>query len=373
MYTEKRICRKAQETQEEKKCPSIFLLRFLRLFAANGISTPMMPREVIRRHLEFAGPDRIGLNFSDGRANDFCEAELDPSPVRRERRWTEGRQEFYTDEWGNTWFRMADMGQGGEIYRPALTEWDQLKDYRLPDLAAPERYRTARRTFAAEKERYRLGMLPGFPFAACRDLRKMESYFKDLVLERERVDELHERVTALLENVIAQYAQAGADGVIFAEDWGTQDRLLVSPVMWREIFKPLFRRLCAAARERGLHVLMHSCGNLRDILDDLAEVGVNGMQFDQPELYGLEPLAARLQGLKLCLFSPVDIQQVLPSGDRARIVAEARRMAELFSGRRGGFIAKNYGNLKGIGVQSEWDRWAYEEFLACASGKPGTA
>ena len=100
----------------------------------------MMSREIIQRHLEFAGPDRIGLNFTDGRADDFCEVWLGPSPVWRERRWTEGRQEFYTDEWGNTWFRMAGMGRGGEIYQPALTEWDQLKDYRLPDMAAPERY-----------------------------------------------------------------------------------------------------------------------------------------------------------------------------------------------------------------------------------------
>jgi hypothetical protein len=97
------------------------------------------------------------------------------------------------------------------------------------------------------------------------------------------------------------------------------------------------------------------------------------MQFDQPALYGLESLAAQLQSLKLCLFSPVDIQQVLPSGDRARIVAEARRMAELFSGRRGGFIARNYGDLKGIGVRPEWDGWAYETFLECAGLKAGKA
>ena len=147
---------------------------------------PMTRREIIKRHLEFAGPDRIGLNFTDGRADDFCEVWLDPSPVWRERRWTEGRQEFYTDEWGNTWFRMAGMGRGGEIYRPALTEWDQLKEYRLPDMAAPERYATARRAFAAEKERYRLGGLPGFPFAICRYLRKMENYFRDLLLESDQ-------------------------------------------------------------------------------------------------------------------------------------------------------------------------------------------
>jgi hypothetical protein len=52
-------------------------------------------------------------------------------------------------------------------------------------------------------------------------------------------------------------AKAGADAVFFCEDWGTQERLLVSPGMWREIFAPLYERLCAAAKEAGLYVLMH--------------------------------------------------------------------------------------------------------------------
>jgi len=333
----------------------------------------MTSREVIRRNLEFTDPDRIGLNFDGERAHDVCWVGIDPSPAWRERRWVEGRQEFYTDEWGNTWCRMTDMGQGGEIYRPALTDWAMLKDYRLPDRAAPERFRTARKRLSAEKERYRLALLPGgFPFAICRNLRKMETYFQDLILERDRVDELHDRVTTLLENMIRQYAQAGADGIFFCEDWGTQERLLVSPAMWREIFKPLYRRLCSTAHQCGLHVLMHSCGYGWEILDDLAEAGVNCMQFDQPALYGLERLAEKLQGRKLCLFSPVDIQRVLPTGDRERIISQARRMAELFSGKHGGFIATNYGDLKGIGVRPEWDQWAYEAFLKCARIEPET-
>ena len=333
---------------------------------------PMTSCEVIRRNLEFTGPDRIGLNFDGGRADDFCIVWLDSSAVWRERRWVEGRQEFYTDEWGNTWRRMADMGQGGEIYRPALSDWAMLKDYRLPDMAAPARFRTARQRFAAEKERYHLGGLPGFPFAICRYLRKMEVYFRDLILERDRVDELHGRVTALLEKVIRQYAEAGADGVFFCEDWGTQERLLIRPAMWREIFKPLYRRLCSTAQQCGLHVVMHSCGYDWDILDDLAEVGVNCVQFDQPALYGLERLAEKLRSRKLCLFSPVDIQRVLPTGDRERIVSEARRMAELFGGKHGGFIAKNYGDLKGIGVRPEWDQWAYQVFAEYADRPAGS-
>ncbi len=37
------------------------------------------------------------------------------------------------------------------------------------------------------------------------------------------------------------------------------------------------------------------------------------------------------------------------------------------SARSGGFIAKNYPDLKGIGVRPEWDQWACEAFLSAGT------
>ncbi len=323
----------------------------------------MNPRDIVRCNLDFTKPPRIGLNFDRGRRDDFCWGGIGPSSVWRERRWVEGNIEYYDDEWGNVWHRVSDMSSGGEVWQPALADWSALRAYQLPDLATPGRYEAVRQLFTQDHEHYHMASLPGFPFAICRYLRKMEIYLQDLVLERECVDELHDRVTTLLEQVIERFAQAGADGVFFCEDWGTQERLLVSPSMWRDIYKPLYLRLCSRAHHLGLHVIMHSCGYDWAILDDLAETGVNCFQFDQPELYGLERLADKLHNLHMCLFSPVDIQQTLPTGDHRRIADAARRMVSLFGGVHGGFIAKNYSDLVGIGVKPEWDDWAYQAFL----------
>ncbi|MCM8768614.1 MAG: hypothetical protein NC911_02880 [Candidatus Omnitrophica bacterium] len=323
----------------------------------------MTPREIIKRNLSFSYPQRIGLAFDRGRMNDFCWSGVTPSRRWQPRRWSEGGFEYYEDEWRNVWRRIIGKSRGGEIYKPAIEDWNQLKEYPWPDLDAPERYAEATKIFSEEKEKYRLAGLPGFPFAICRYLRKMETYFQDLILERENITRLHHQVTELLERMILNYARAGCDGIFFCEDWGTQERLLVSPEMWREIFKPLFRRLCQTARESGLDVIMHSCGYNWEILDDLAEVGVSCFQFDQPGLYGLERLAAKLHQLKVCLFSPVDIQQVLPTGNRVLIENEASRMVQLFAHPHGGFIAKNYPDLVGIGVKEEWDQWAYQSFV----------
>jgi hypothetical protein len=64
----------------------------------------------------------------------------------------------------------------------------------------------------------------------------------------------------------------------------------------------------------------------------------------------------------------VDIQKIMPTGDRARIEASARQMVDLFAG---GLICKNYGDLAGIGVQEEWDDWAYRAICARAGAAAG--
>jgi len=322
----------------------------------------MKPREVIQGNLTRKDPERIGFDFDRGRQNDFLFAGIGESDTWKQRRWVEGEFEYYDDEWGNIWYRLKAMSQGGEIFKPVLDDWNRLDKYQLPDLADPLRYEEAKRLFAQETKKFRVGYLPGFPFAICRYLRKMENYFQDLLLERPRIDELHRRVTLLMERMIGQYAKCQADAIMFCEDWGTQERLLVSPSMWREIFKPLFRRLCGAAHEQNMSVLMHSCGYNWLILDDLAEVGVNAFQFDQPQLYGLERLAEKLEALKVCLYAPVDIQKVMPKGNKEEIVENVKQMVKLFGGKHGGLIAKCYPDLHGIGVKQEWDDWAYETF-----------
>lgn len=326
----------------------------------------MTSREIIRTNLAGKGAGRFGMNFDRGRQNDFTSNSLAPSATWTQKRWTKGTTEFYTDQWGNIWHRLIGMSTGGEIYQPAIQDWSQLKDWRLPDMDAPARYIQVKNTFETAPDKYHLASLPGFPFAICRYLRKMEVYFQDLILEREHIDELHEKVTGLLERMIARFAEIGADGVFFCEDWGIQDRLLISPEMWRDVFKPLYHRLCQAAHKAGMHVLMHSCGYNWAILDDLAETGINAFQFDQPELYGLERLASKLNAIGVCLWSPVDIQKVMPTGDRKLIEHSAQEMVELFFSQNGRFIAKNYGDLKGIGVKEDWDQWAYDMFASLA-------
>ena len=296
--------------------------------------------------------------------NDLLFGGLAPSACYQQKRWVEGNREFYDDEWGNVWVRMVDGCSGGEVYQPALADWRALETLRLPDWDDPRRYTLMRDTFAQPTDKFKIVFLPGWVFAISRYLRKMEIYFVDLIEYRTEIDRLHEIVTGLLERVIRHCGECGAEAVAFCEDLGVQDRTLLSPAMWRDIFRPHYLRLTTAAHDYGMKVLMHSCGYNWALIDDLVAAGIDCFQFDQPAAYDQPALAAKLKALKVALWAPVDIQQVMPTGNRELIEAEVARMVQLY----GGFlIAKNYGDLHGIGVDPEWDRWAYEAFLR-ASG-----
>ena len=182
----------------------------------------------------------------------------------------------------------------------------------------------------------------------------------DMALYPEELGRLHEMVARTCEQKIVAAGRAGADVVFSGEDMGTQQGLLFSPAMWRQYFGDMYTRLFGIAHDFGMKVLMHSCGRNMEIVPDLIEAGVDGFQFDQPALYDMPALAALFREKHVALWSPTDIQKVMPTGDRDLIRSETKRMIDTF---RGGLIGKNYPDLPGIGVKEEWDDWAYEVYV----------
>jgi hypothetical protein len=262
--------------------------------------------------------------------------------------------------WGNLWARMTDGCAAGEICKPAIEDWAQLKDYQIPQYDFAETVNSYRNGFANMEDKFKMAWMPGWVFASSRYLRKMEIYLMDMLLYPEELKQLHEKTASVFEKLILAAGEAKAEGIFFCEDMGTQNGLLFSPELWQEYFGDLYRRLFDLAHECGLKVFMHSCGQNRQILEPLLQAGVDCFQFDQPAVYDMADLAHVLKKYKAALWSPIDIQKIMPTGDRQLI---EQGVADMFKHFEGGLIFKNYPDLKGIGVKEEWDNWAYQDIL----------
>jgi uroporphyrinogen decarboxylase len=330
----------------------------------------MNSREIIKRCIEFSGPERIGYDFMAPHPTDFFGAggEVGGSIVYEEqdpeiRKLLPGFPgQLYRDPYGNLWGRLESLTKG-EVVKGVLQDgWDRLDSYQLPDFSNPQAWEGVRQAFSEHTDKYRLGDMPGFPFAIMRYMRRMDVFLQDVLLHEKEVMRLNEQVEAMLLDIIDRFAQAGADGIFFCEDWGTQDRLLVSPRLWRNMFKPSYKVLSNRVHAHNMHLIMHSCGWIYPIIPDLIETSVDVLQLDQPELMGLERLAAEFGG-KIAFYCPVDIQKVMQTGDKQAIQDSARRLIQGFGCYEGGFIAKDYPQWDAIEVAEEWAQWARDIFM----------
>jgi uroporphyrinogen decarboxylase len=315
------------------------------------------PREIVRRTVDYAGPERVAGSMPPPYWYDFYDDSYTlKGYAQRWRDIGDGRQE-YVDEWGNTWARL-DAYSKGEVVRGAIENIDDVYSVPLPDLANLANF--AGLFSDVDNEKFRLGHLPGFPFNIARKMRRLDQFLVDLLLEQEKICALLKRIEDLLAETIVQYGRFGADGVMFPEDWGMQNGMMINPQLWRKVFKPGFDRLCNVAHTHGLKVFMHSCGKITEIIPDLIEVGIDVLQFDQPQLHGVDNLA-RFHG-RITFWCPVDIQVTLPKKDTKLIQAEAREMIQKLGGPEGGFIAGYYPSPAAIGLEAEWQEAACQAF-----------
>ncbi|MDD5597057.1 MAG: uroporphyrinogen decarboxylase family protein [Victivallaceae bacterium] len=320
----------------------------------------MNSREIIMANLECSGAPRPGITFGKGMLCDTVTGGPGNPEGYEQKRWIDGEVEYYDDIWGNLWSRMRVGCQAGEIIEPAIKEWSDLDKWQPPAFDMELCAENYRRVFTAHPDKFKVAALSGWVFASSRYLRKMEIYLMDLALYPEEVKRLHELVAGVFRLQIEAAGKAGADAIFFCEDMGAQNGLLMSPAMWRENFEDLYKGLFGLAHGLAMKVMMHSCGKNNEIIEPLLKAGVNCFQFDQPDVYDYQWLKAGLDKYKAALWSPIDIQKVLPTGNKELIHAAANRMFETF---RGSLIFKQYGDLPGIGVKEEWNRWGYEHIL----------
>ena len=322
----------------------------------------MTPREVFQRTLDFENPERVARTFMRNDLSDVVGT--NPKVKTQATGWQlVGEKEWErADEWGNRW-RRIDPTSKGEVVKGALETLDAIDSLELPDYSNPEDYERVRAMRGEKPDHYMLGWVPGFTFSIARKMRKLDQYLMDLVLDRDRLRALHDRIDDMLEDYIRNFARAGADAIAFAEDWGTQSQTLISPDLWRDEFFPRFERLCAAAHEEGAKVIMHSCGAIGAIIPGCIEAGIDCFQFDQPELHGIDTLAGYQENAKISFWCPVDIQRTLQSQDEERIRAAAREMLDKLWKGRGGFIAGHYPGEEAIGLEPKWQDIAADEFM----------
>ncbi|MBC8230975.1 hypothetical protein H8E77_15595 [bacterium] len=67
------------------------------------------------------------------------------------------------------------------------------------------------------------------------------------------------------------------DCLSFPDDLGYKNGLFFSLDVYRQVLKPVHKRACDWAHERGAKVMLHTCGNVMEIIPDLIDAGFDGI------------------------------------------------------------------------------------------------
>jgi len=319
----------------------------------------MTSREIIQRTLDYTNPARVACGLP--KVSDFAHCASKAKTYETDWTQLDDRRWERKDEWGNIWGRV-DPTSKGEVTRGILEDVS-VDEYTFPDFSRFEDYQSAKVRCEENMDKWIIAWMPGFTFNVARKLARLENYLADLLLEPETIHALHDKVDVILTDMIVNFAKAGAQSIMFPEDWGTQTQTLISPACWREEFFPRTKKLCGLAHDLGMKVFMHSCGAIGGIVPGLMEAGIDLLQFDQPTLHGIDNLAAYQELGKITFWCPVDIQKTLQTKNEAIIRAEVRELLDKLWRMRGGFVAGQYGDNASIGLEPIWQEIAEDEFL----------
>jgi len=167
------------------------------------------------------------------------------------------------------------------------------------------------------------------PFKAAWLVRGMDNVLMDYLVNPDLINELYERIYSFSAAYCEKLVEAGVDMIQIVGDLGMQDRLIMSPDVWRQFDKERLRKLITRLKgiNPELKLYMHTDGDVSEIIEDLIEVGIDILNPIQPEC--MDPVEIkRKYGDKLVLHGAVSLQKTLPFGSPEDVKEEVRHLIE---------------------------------------------
>ena len=265
---------------------------------------------------------------------------------------------YYTDEWGVTRCKQKDNGYYFDLCGSPLADAEgplDIERYPFPDPIDDARFvdlRARAEKIRVEGQAFIIGGICAGMLEMGQWMRGFQNFYCDLAANRPLAEAICDKIIELKmsywEKTLPLLGDL-VDVVQEGDDFCGQDGLLVSPKLWREVFKPRLALLIAHIKRLAPHTFLffHVCGGVHEILPDLIEVGVDILNPVQVTAAKMDTRALKREFGDVLSFwgGGVDTQYVLPRGTPGQVQEEVRRRIEdLAPG--GGFVFNPVHNIQ---------------------------
>lgn len=311
----------------------------------------MTSRDLVKKTLEFRSPERVPRQLwtlpwaKNNHAEKLAEIQrrfpddivgapscLRVPPKKQGDPYVVGT---FLDEWGCI-FHNIQAGVHGEVQEPALPDWERVSEVHFPDELLTVDV-AAVNAFCRSSDKFVIAGTCPRPFERLQFYRNSANLYTDLGEARPEMLAFLARLHEFYMQELEIWVQTEVDALTFMDDWGAQRSLLISPAMWRKLFKPLYKDYIDIAHRHGKKIFMHSDGFITPIIGDLVELGLDALNC-QLFTMDIEELGRRHAG-KITFWGEMDRQHLLPAGTSADIDRAVRRVKDALW-RDGGCIAQ---------------------------------
>lgn len=189
-----------------------------------------------------------------------------------------GGKDWFGVEWEFVPLVLAAMVKPGTKVLTDITKWREQVHF--PDLDAIDWEAAAKKETAGWDRENKISylMLINGMFERTHALMGFEDAFMAMYDEPEEYQALVDAITdykVKLIEIMGKYYKP--DVLCFHDDYGANDRMLMSPDLWRQFFKAPLKRVIDAAHKAGIIYEHHSCGYIEPIFDELVELGIDAI------------------------------------------------------------------------------------------------
>jgi uroporphyrinogen decarboxylase len=237
------------------------------------------------------------------------------------------------DVFGVVWDRSVDKDIG--VVEGCILAEPTLAGYQFPDPLDPRFFANIPDRIEKFGDRFRVFQIGFSLYERAWTLRGIPNLMTDFYDNPDFVSEL---LNTIADYNIAQVRQAvkyDIDAVYFGDDWGMQHGLQMGPRMWNKFIYPVLKRMYGVVHDAGKFVMIHSCGDVDELFENLIGIGVNCFNPFQPEVMDVDSLMRQYRG-RLAFHGGLSTQRTLPHGSVEDVRRETRHLLDM--GCEGGYV-----------------------------------
>lgn len=273
----------------------------------------------------------------------------------------ENNREILTiDEWGLIWKcgpAGIDLTMGHPYSGPFHESWDSLDEYEPPDPYDETRYR-AWNNFSKNfsKGKYIMGILNIlFIHNLSSNLRGFSRIMVDFIRNPKQVHKLISIITEIFatEIQILKEKIPELNAIFILDDLGTQKSPVLSPRLFKKFYFDPYKKIVDLTHDLGMDLLFHSCGQIKELLPTFYDLGIDVMEFDSPNMTGVENFKEYAEQQKMAFWLSSNIQSTYSLGSPEEVEEEVKYFIKEVGNNQGGLGFYEYLDYRVLNAPKE--------------------